>query len=279
MALSAPRMERNLVKSLPEKSRLKAGNAGLFSVFALIAASFLFAVSPSSGPAAESDDQIVDQLQKSYDSISDFTADFRQETEYKTLNKTLKAWGKVSYKRPGKMLWRFEEPKNQWVLADGQSLYFYQPENKQVLKTPLKSAFTSTVPLTFLLGIGNLKRDFKATSKGVEGNLYVLQLGPKDGSKGVEEVTLGVDKQNYQINWARIKDPAGNLTTVHFSNIRRGVGVSDSIFRLQVPQGADVVDAGAQQEPRAEKITIVGLGCARNLVDWEVMTGILPRSD
>src|ERR1041384_6401616 len=212
MALSAPRMERNLVKSMPEKSRLKAGNAGLFSVFALIAASFLFAVSPSSGPAAESDDQIVDQLQKSYDSISDFTADFRQETEYKTLNKTLKAWGKVSYKRPGKMLWRFEEPKNQWVLADG-----------------------------------NLKRDFKATSKGVEGNLYVLQLGPKDGSKGVEEVTLGVDKQNYQINWARIKDPADNLTTVHFSNIRRGVGVSDSIFRLQVPQGADVVDAGVQQ--------------------------------
>lgn len=240
-------MEQNLVKSMPEKSRLNPRIPRLFSAFALIAASFLFAVSPSSGPAAESDDQIVDQLQKSYDSISDFTADFRQETEYKTLNKTLKAWGKVSYKRPGKMLWRFEEPKNQWVLADGQSLYFYQPENKQVLKTPLKSAFTSTVPLTFLLGIGNLKRDFKATSKGVEGNLYVLQLGPKDGSKGVEEVTLGVDKQNYQINWARIKDPAGNLTTVHFSNIRRGVGVTDSIFRLQVPQGADVVDAGVQQ--------------------------------
>ena len=240
-------MEQNLVKSTPEKSRLNPRIPRLFSAFALLAASFLVVASNGSSRAAESDDQIVDQLQKSYDSISDFTADFRQETEYKTLNKTLKAWGKVSYKRPGKMLWRFDEPKNQWVLADGQSLYFYQPENKQVLKTPLKSAFTSNVPLTFLLGIGNLKRDFKVTSKGTEGNLYVLQLGPKDGSKGVEEVTLGVDKQNYQINWARIKDPAGNLTTVNVTNIRRGVGVSDSIFRLQVPQGADLVDAGAQQ--------------------------------
>jgi outer membrane lipoprotein-sorting protein len=37
------------------------------------------------------------------------------------------------------------------------------------------------------------------------------------------------------------------LTTVHFSNIRRGVGVNDSLFRLQVPQGADVVDVGTQQ--------------------------------
>jgi len=209
---------------------------------ALLAASLFFASTVSS---AESDDQILDQLQKSYDSITDFTADFRQETEYKTLNKTLKAWGKVSFKRPGKMLWRFDEPKNQWVLADGKSLYFYQPENKQVLKTPLKNAFRSDVPLTFLLGIGNLKRDFKATSKGVEGGLYVLQLGPKDG-KGVDEVTLGVDRQNYLINWARIRDPAGNLTTVHFSNIRRGVGVNDSLFRMEVPQGADVVDVGTQ---------------------------------
>jgi outer membrane lipoprotein carrier protein len=238
-------MERNHVKFTPEKSRL---NLILFSALALFAASSLFLASPGSAPAAESDDQIVDQLQKSYDSMADFTADFRQETEYKTLNKTLKAYGKISYKRPGKMLWKFDEPKNQWVLADGQSLYFYQPENKQVLKTPLKNAFRSDVPLTFLLGIGNLKRDFKVTSKGTEGNLYVLQLGPKDGSKGIDEVTLGVDKQNYQINWARIKDPGGNLTTVHFSNIKRGVGVNDSIFRLQVPQGADVVDVGTQQQ-------------------------------
>lgn len=240
-------MEQNLVKSTPEKSKLNPRIPRLFRTFALLAASFLVVASGGSSFAAENDDQIVDQLQKSYDSISDFTADFRQETEYKTLNKTLKAWGKVSYKRPGKMLWQFEEPKSQWVLADGQSLYFYQPENKQVLKTPLKNAFRSNAPLTFLLGIGNLKRDFKATSKGVEGNLYVLQLGPKDGSKGTDEITLGVDKQNYQINWARIKDLGGNLTTVHFSNIRRGVGVNDSIFRLQVPQGADVVDVGTQQ--------------------------------
>jgi outer membrane lipoprotein carrier protein len=228
---------------MPEKSRPNPQHLRLFGALALLIGSlFVFSAAPF---AAENEDQIVEQLQKSYDSIADFTADFRQETELKTLNKTLKAFGKVSYKRPGKMLWRYDEPKNQWVLADGKSLYFYQPDQKQVLKTPLKNAFRSDVPLTFLLGIGNLKRDFKATSKGVEGNLYVLQLGPKDG-KGVDEVTLGVDRQNYQITWARIKDAAGNLTTVHFLNIRRGVGVNDSVFRLQVPEGADVVDVGAQ---------------------------------
>ena len=225
---------------MPEKSKLRTKLPVALALFF-----FLLAIPAISGSAAENEEQIVDQLQKSYDSIADFTADFRQETELTTLKKTLKAFGKVTYKRPGKMLWRFDEPKNQWVLADGKSLYFYQPDQKQVLKTPLKNAFRSDVPLTFLLGIGNLKRDFKATSKGVEGNLYVVQLAPKDG-KGVDEVTLGVDRQNYQINWARIRDPAGNLTTVHFSNIRRGVGVGDSVFRVDIPKGVDVVDVGAQ---------------------------------
>jgi outer membrane lipoprotein carrier protein len=192
----------------------------------------------------KNDDQVVDNLQKSYDSAVDFTADFRQETELKTINRTLKAWGKVSFKRPGKMLWRYEEPKGQWVLADGQNLYFYQPEQGQVLKSPLKNAFRSDVPLTFLLGIGNLKRDFKVTPKGVEDGQHVLQLGPKDGSKGVDEVMLGVDPQTFAISWARIRDPGGNLTTVRFTNMRRGVGLNDALFKPQFPNGVDVVEMG-----------------------------------
>lgn len=191
-------------------------------------------------------DEIVDNLQKSYESAADFTADFRQETELQTLNRTLKAWGKVSFKRPGKMFWRYEEPKAQWVLADGKNLYFYQPEQRQVIKSPLKNAFRSDVPLTFLLGIGNLKRDFKVTSKGMDAGLHVLQLGPKDGSAGVDEVTLGVDPKSFNIGWARIRDPAGNLTTVRFSNMKKGVGLNDSVFRAQIPAGVDVVDMGAQ---------------------------------
>src|SRR5499426_3724267 len=104
-------------------------------------------------------DAVVEALQKSYDATVDFVADFRQETEVKTLNRTMKASGKLSFKRPGKMLWRYDEPKGQFVLADGKYLYFYQPEQNQVIKSPLKNAFRSDIPLSFLLGLGNLKKD------------------------------------------------------------------------------------------------------------------------
>ena len=45
-----------------------------------------------SGAESNNADAIVDKLQKNYDSTADFTADFRQETEVKTLNRSLKSW-------------------------------------------------------------------------------------------------------------------------------------------------------------------------------------------
>lgn len=187
---------------------------------------------------------IVDRLQKNYDATVDFIADFQQETEVKTLNRKLKASGKLYFKRPGKMLWRYEEPKGQFVLADGKNLYFYQPEQDQVIKSPLKNAFRSDIPLSFLLGLGNLKKDFTATLKATENNQYVLRLEPRGELGGFSEVLVAVDRKSSDIDWISVRDAAANLTTIRFSDMRKGVGVQESLFRFQVPDGADIVELG-----------------------------------
>jgi outer membrane lipoprotein carrier protein len=223
-----------------EKLKLRAALA-----VALIMA-LRVAAGSTAGLAAESrsGDQIVESLQKNYDATVDFVADFRQETQVKTLNRTLKAWGKLSFKRPGKMLWRYEEPKGQFVLADGKHLYFYQPEQNQVIKTPLKNAFRSDIPLSFLLGIGNLKRDFNATLKGTEDDYYVLRLEPKGETGGFSEVLVGVSRSSSDIVWVSVRDAVSNVTSIRFSNMRKGVGIQESLFRLEVPAGADIVELG-----------------------------------
>jgi outer membrane lipoprotein carrier protein len=196
--------------------------------------------------AAESTnaDSIVDKLQKNYDSTVDFTADFRQETEVKTLNRTLKSSGKLSFKRPGKMLWRYEEPKGQFVLADGKYLYFFQPDQNQVIKSPLKNAFRGDIPLSFLLGLGNLKKDFNATLKSSDANQYVLRLEPKGEAGGFTEILLTVNKTSFDIASVSVRDAASNLTSVRFSNMRKGVGLKDSLFEVEIPKGADIVELG-----------------------------------
>lgn len=187
---------------------------------------------------------VVDALQRTYDATADFVADFRQETEVKTLGRSLKASGKLTFKRPGKMLWNYESPKGQFVLADGKHLYFYQPEQNQVIKSPLKNAFRGDIPLSFLLGLGNLKKDFNATLKASDESQNVLRLEPKGDAGGYSEILVGVSKSSSDILWVSVRDAASNLTTLRFSGMRKGVGIKDSLFQVQIPSGADVVELG-----------------------------------
>jgi outer membrane lipoprotein carrier protein len=222
-------------KELRTKSRLV--QSGLWLIIAAV-------VSPVAVGAAETGDAgaVVERLQRNYDATTDFTADFRQETEVKTLNRSLKASGKLSFKRPGKMLWHYDTPKDQFVLADGKHLYFYQPEQNQIIKSPLKNAFRTDIPLSFLLGLGNLKKDFNATLKATENSQYVLRLEPKGNAGGYGDIHMGVSKNTADIMWVSVRDGAGNLTTLRFSEMRKGVGVKDSLFQLQIPNGADIVE-------------------------------------
>jgi len=199
-----------------------------------------------SGRAAETNsaEPIIDALQRTYDATVDFVADFRQETEVKTLGRSLKAAGKLSFKRPGKMLWNYETPKGQFVLADGKHLFFYQPEQNQVIKSPLRNAFRGDIPLSFLLGLGNLKKDFNATLKASDESQNVLRLEPKGEAGGHNEILIGASKTTSDILWVSVRDAASNLTTLRFSAMRKGVGLKDSLFQVQIPNGADVVELG-----------------------------------
>jgi len=224
-----------------EKSKTNYLIKRILCALAVVAAFSAARLSAAEKNAAE---PIVDSLQKNYDATADFVADFRQETEVKTLNRTLKTSGKLSFKRPGKMLWRYEEPKGQFVLADGKHLYFYQPDQNQVIKSPLKNAFRGDIPLSFLLGLGNLKKDFNATLKTADDAQYVLRLEPKSEAGGYSEILLGVGKASPDILWASVRDAANNLTTLRFSGMRKGVGLKDDLFQVQIPNGADVVELG-----------------------------------
>lgn len=217
--------------------------------FAITCGSWLLVAAVIANAAAQaaetgSADAIVDRLQRNYDATNDFVANFQQETEVKTLNRTVKSAGKVWYKRPGKMLWRYDAPKDQFVLADGKHLYFYQPEQNQIIKSPLQNAFRTDIPLSFLLGLGNLKKDFNATLKATEDQQHVLRLEPKSDAGGYSDILMGVNKATFDILWVSVRDGAGNLTSIRFSDMRKGTGVNDSLFKLQIPNGADIVELG-----------------------------------
>ncbi len=130
--------ERSMREKSKNKSRFENGPV-ISAFFLLVTLTFPIFSHHFAAAAAEikDADSVVEGLQRRYDSTVDFVADFFQETNLKTLNRRVKAWGKVYFRRPGKMLWRYNEPKGQVFLADGKHLYYSQPEKKQVIKSRL----------------------------------------------------------------------------------------------------------------------------------------------
>lgn len=198
--------------------------------------------SAKSTAASSKVDAVVQKLQKRYDSTRDFTADFVQEVEVITLGNTLKSTGQVFFKRPGRMRWEFEQPEKQTIVADGETLWVYQPEHHQVLKASFQAAFQSATPISFLFGVGRLDKDFDPSLVDGGGKNLRLKLVPKQ-DKEIGVLVLDVTPDTFDIAGAEITDPLGNVTRLSFSNLKRGVGLDNSRFQFTAPPGADVVES------------------------------------
>jgi outer membrane lipoprotein carrier protein len=185
---------------------------------------------------------IVRKLQERYDGTKTFKAQVRQEMKVKSLDVSDASDGTVIFKKPGKMRWDFQTPRAQQIIADGNLLWIYQPDDKQVLKAPFKAAFVSTTPVSFLLGVGRITDEFEphADARACTPDRLYVALTSKKG-EDVGALAFGVDRATYDIVEASVTDPLGNVTTLSFKDIARNVDVPDGTFDFTVPAGVDVI--------------------------------------
>ena len=194
----------------------------------------------ASGARADALKDALDKLQSRYEATKNMEADFRQTVESPTLAGPLKTSGKVAFEKPNHMRWDYDPPDQQTIVGDGDTLWLYQPDMNQVIKTPLGKAFQASTPLTFLAGLGELDRDFTASLEGESGDAWVLRLVPKQDT-AVGTLGLTVRKSDASIAEARITDTAGTTTKIAFSNEKRNGKIGADRFRFTPPAGVDVV--------------------------------------
>jgi outer membrane lipoprotein carrier protein len=185
--------------------------------------------------------QIVKKLQARYDSTAGFHANFTQQVESATLGQKIESRGTVVFKKPGRMRWEFTEPK-QTLVSDGKFFWFYQPAEKQVIKTPFQNAFTSNTPASFLLGVGQLQKDFTVALTSETADAYQLRLTPKQDPEAIGTLDLTVNTKTFDIQQAVVTDPLGNVTRLQLTNIDRAAPIKDETFRFTAPSGVDVIE-------------------------------------
>ncbi len=193
-------------------------------------------------------DFIVDKLQKRYESIDDFHADFVQEAEVRALNKTQKAFGEVWFKKPGKMRWNYYSPTKDTIVSDGNNLWYYIEQENQVLESNLKDLNGGdTSSTTLLSGLGKIKELFKVkliNDPALQSkNGHLLELIPIDVDEDEikNKILINVNKSNSLVNTIYLFDPFGNQTKVSLIKTEVNKKISNKTFEFKTPKGAEIV--------------------------------------
>ena len=153
--------------------------------------------------------------------------------------------GTVLFKKPGRMRWDYQEPERKLFLSDGELLYSYLPEDRQVIIGRLPDQDEATTPALFLAGAGNFVDDFTATFDVVQDpppDSYVLRLTPTRTERDFQFLTLVIDARTLAIVRLISYDLQGGLSTFLFSNLQENLNLSDTPFTFEVPPGTDVID-------------------------------------
>lgn len=147
--------------------------------------------------------------------------------------------GRVALAAPRLFRWEYVKPYRQLIVADGKTVWVYEPDLQQVTKRAQGAAEQNSA-LAVLIEPSKLDKDYAIKETGVSANLDWLELMPKQGDDaGFRSARLGFDKTG--LRQMHIVDALGQRTEIAFDGWKRNPKFAGSTFKFTPPKGVDVV--------------------------------------
>lgn len=194
----------------------------------------------ASSPSAA---EVAASLQKKYDGIRDFSADFLHQHEGGAVRRKREERGTLLVKKPGKMKWTYKAPDEKVFVSNGTKLYQYFRDDNRVIVGDAPGDDQPAV--LFLSGRGNLTRDFNVSfgKPAAEGS-WTLRLEPKEPQAEYDWLEITASRDSLRLQSLTVGEKAGSRSTFTFSNFKENPGLADNAFEFSIPKGAEVTNAG-----------------------------------
>ena len=189
---------------------------------------------PEAGSAAD----VARRVEARSTGAADLEAPFVQTYRSEAIGREVVERGTLKLKRPGRMRWDYDAPDKKTFVSDGKTFYFYVPADRQVI---VRDQGGSQGLVSRLLSErGRILEPFEPGLESAANGLLRLRLTPKTPDPELERAYLSIDP-DYRIRAIEIIDAQGNRSRFDFEGIRENVGLSDSLFRFEVPRGVEVI--------------------------------------
>jgi outer membrane lipoprotein carrier protein len=153
--------------------------------------------------------------------------------------------GTLLLQRPGKMRWDYTTPAGKIFLVDGKTSYYYNPATRKAERSAVKESDDLRVPLAFLMGRLDFRRDFREFRTRTEGDVVHVIAAPKSDKAPYTEVQFEVNRQD-QISSVVVRGQDQSLMTLRFSGEKLGSPAAPGAFEFKTPEGAELVDVGGR---------------------------------
>lgn len=185
--------------------------------------------------------RLIDGLQQKYSRMNGVAAHFVQLYQGAD-GRTLRESGQVVLKRPGKARWEYTSPEKKLFISDGKNIYFYVFGEQQATKSSIKESADPQIPFLFLLGRGNLRKDFSrieilSDERAIDAGNQVLRLVPRRAPEDFKKLLVEVNPSTFQVRRMVLFERNGARMEFLLSDIQENYVAPDSQFRFVPPAG------------------------------------------
>jgi len=155
--------------------------------------------------------------------------------------RTKKSSGSFEFSRPGRFKFVYKKPFEQFIVADGQTLWLYDVDLNQVTARKQAQALGST-PAALIASASDmsaLQADFTLTAVPDSDGLEWVQATPKAKDSSLQYVRVGF--KGADLAALDILDSFGQLSSMRFTTLQSNVALESNSFAFKPPAGADLI--------------------------------------
>lgn len=184
--------------------------------------------------SANSDSELSNILSE----MNSLTGNFKQKVSDKNGSILQEVSGQFFFKKPNLFKWDYLEPSKSQLISDGELLYLYDPDLKQVVISQLKK-------------LGGVSPAMLLVNRDIESLFDISIIQDRKGINWFKALPKEPEKANFKevfisfvqekLKGMRIIDGFDNTTEIEFIEVNRNKNINEAIFLFNTPEDIDII--------------------------------------
>lgn len=184
-------------------------------------------------------EEVIKNLREIQEKTEDFSADLLQEKKLSLFKEKIVSKGKIQFKKPDKFSIEFFHPESILIVFNGKTLLLYYKEEKvaeyfSLHSNPMieKVLLFSKDPFQEKLTDWEIMED--------RPSFLVIEIIPKVRESPFAKTRLRISKKDWRVIGMEMIEKNGDMTAIHYSNIKVNQGLQDADFEIRLPKDVKV---------------------------------------